>query len=55
MRIEIIEKESLEDFESFENRINKSLTIHEVECESEILSIEFIQQNSLMWDIIKYN
>ena len=55
MRIEIIEQRGSEDFESFESRVNESLTIYEVECESEILSLEFIQQNSLMWAIIKYN
>jgi hypothetical protein len=58
MDIEIIEQGinnfgKIEDFESFENRINKSIKITVEECEREIIDVVFLVKDNRMYAIIK--
>lgn len=58
MDIEIIEQGinpfgTLEDFESFELRINKSIAITINEIEKEIIDVVFLTKDNRMYAIIK--
>jgi hypothetical protein len=58
MDIEIIEQGintfgKIEDFESFENRINKSIKITVEECERKIIDVVFLVKDNRMYAIIK--
>jgi hypothetical protein len=58
MQVEIIEQRvngmnRVEDFLSFENRINNAVIMTEVECEREIIDVVFLVKDNRMYAIIK--
>lgn len=58
MQVEIIEQQvngmnRVEDFESFENRVNRAVIMTEVECEREIIDVVFLVKDNRMYAIIK--
>lgn len=58
MQVEIIEQQvngmnRVEDFISFEDRVNNAIAVTELECEREVVDVVFLVKDNRMYAIIK--